>query len=78
MKGINESFVFNAIRKFNRAKRQTLKDAVLVSVGIHAGLMEREAASRDLMPEERQRVIRFLRQFLKDQGVKVEIKEPVQ
>jgi hypothetical protein len=50
----------------------------LTAVGIHAGLLEKKKlVFRTLTREERQRVVYFLRQFLRDQGVEAQIKEPV-
>jgi hypothetical protein len=75
-KEINESFVFNQIRKFNQARRQTQKDVVLHAVGVHAGLVKvQRTPLPTLTPEERQRVLYFLRQFCEQQGVEVLLKE---
>jgi len=75
---VNKSFVFNQIRRYNSVKTQLHQDAALTAVGIHVGLLEKKkVVFRTLTREERQRVINFLRQFLQDQGVEAEIKEPV-
>ena len=73
---LNHSFLFNMIRKYNRCKRQTQKDVVLHSVGVHAQLdIERQ---RSLLPtlteEERETVLNFLRNFLDNQKVDAKIK----
>jgi hypothetical protein len=73
---INESFIFNQIHKYNSAKRLIYQDAALKAVARHVGLIEsRMTAFRILTPEERQRVLEFLRSFLQEQGVKAEIRE---
>lgn len=73
---MNEQFIFNQIRKYNRATRQTLKDAALSAVGIHAGLLPKsKAIARELSSEERSRVIYFLKQFCTSQGLEVQINE---
>jgi hypothetical protein len=74
MNQINPSFVFNQIRKYNKSRRQTLKDAALTAVGIHVGLLEKKnVIIRDLTQEERDRVLYYLRQFLQNQGLTVTI-----
>jgi hypothetical protein len=74
MNQINPSFVFNQIRKYNKSRRQTLKDAALTAVGIHVGLLEKKnVIIRDLTKEERDRVLYYLRQFIKSEGLKVTI-----
>lgn len=67
-------FVFNQIRKYNQARRQIYKDKALLAAGIHAGLLKK---SKAIVPElsdgERQRVLFFLREFLKSAGVEATI-----
>lgn len=69
---MNETFIFNSIRKYNRARRQTQKDCILAAVGIHTGLIKK---GKGVMPtlslEERQRVLYFLRHFLAQQNLEV-------
>lgn len=73
---MNKQFLFNQIRKYNRATRQTLKDSALSAAGIHAGLLPKaKTLLRELSPEERSRIIYFLRQFCASQGLDVEINE---
>jgi hypothetical protein len=75
MNRINPSFVFNQIRKYNKSRRQTLKDAALTAVGIHVGLLEKKSVIiRDLTQEERDHVLYYLQQFLQSQGLKVTIR----
>lgn len=75
MTEINESFVFNQIRKYNQARRQIYKDKALLSVGIHAGLLKKQSAiAPELSQPERDRVLYFLRQFASSAGCPVEIK----
>jgi hypothetical protein len=51
-----------------------LKDAALTAVGIHAGLLVKSrVVMRELTPEEKNRVLYFLRQFVQSQGVEVAI-----
>lgn len=74
MNRINPNFLFNQIRKYNKSRRQTLKDAALTAVGIHVGLLEKKnVIIRDLTPEERDRVLCYLRQFVEAEGLKVTI-----
>jgi hypothetical protein len=73
---MNESFIFNSIRKYNRSSRVTQRDVILHAVGVHANLIE---AKRSVMPTltelERAIVLEFLRGFLKAQDLpKIEIK----
>lgn len=71
---MNETFIFRQIRKYNSSQRQSLKDAALTAVGIHAGLLVKSrVVMRELTSEERNRVLYFLRQFVQDQGVEVAI-----
>lgn len=71
---INEAFVFDWIRKYNQSRRQIYKDKALLAVGIHAGLLKKSnAIAPELSHEERQRVLLFLREFLKSAGVEVSI-----
>jgi hypothetical protein len=71
---MNESFIFQQIRKYNSAQRQSLKDAALTAVGIHAGLLVKSRiVMRELTPEERNRVLCFLRQFVQGQGLEISI-----
>lgn len=71
---INEAFVFDWIRKYNQSRRQIYKDKALLAVGIHAGLLKKsKAIAPELTQEERDRVVYFLRQFVRSAGVQVQI-----
>jgi hypothetical protein len=74
-----ESFLFSAIRKYNKAGRQTQRDVVLHSVGVQAKLIERK---RSLLPEltseEREQVLKYLRNFCQAQGIEIRLKENLQ
>jgi hypothetical protein len=71
---INQSLVFNQIRKYNQARRQIYKDKALLTVGIHAGLLKKQVAvAPELSQEERDRVLYFLREFARSAGCQVEI-----
>ncbi len=73
---MRESFILNQIRKYNQARRQSLKDAALTAVGIHVGLIKKkQIIMRELLPEERSRILYFLREFLKRQGLEVVLDE---
>lgn len=73
---MNNSFIFQEIRKYNQATDQRRKDLALSAIGLHAGLLEKKhIALRDLTFEERSRVIYFLEQFLKQQKLEVAIKQ---
>ena len=75
MPQLNESFLFKSIHKYKRSQRQTQRDAVLNAVGVHAGLLERSSNPLPVLSqEERDRVLDFLREFLKSQKLEVEIK----
>ena len=72
--GINESFVVDHIRNYNRARRQIYEDRALLAIGIHAGLLKKsKSVAPELSEEERQRVIYFCREFLKSAGILAEI-----
>ncbi|MEP0799052.1 hypothetical protein [Funiculus sociatus] len=72
---INPGFIFNQIRRYNQARKQTYKDAALVAVGIHVGLLEKKnIVLRDLSEEQRRMMIYFLQQFCCNEGVNVTIK----
>jgi hypothetical protein len=71
---MNQSFLFNQIRKYNKAQRQSLKNKALVAIGIHSELLSKEVATRDLTADECSRVVYFMRQFCESQGVSVTIK----
>lgn len=71
---MNPSFIFREIRRYNQAQRQETKDAALIAIGLHAEILDKKhIALRDLLPEERSRIIYFLEQFLQQQGLKVAI-----
>lgn len=71
---LNQNFIFNQIRKYNQARRQLYRDKALLAVGIHAGLLRKsKAIAPELSEEDRQRIIYFLRQFLKTSGCEAEI-----
>jgi hypothetical protein len=71
---IDQSFVFNQIRKYNQASRQVYRDKALLAIGTHTGLLKK---SKALVPElnqaERRRVLYFARQFLKANKCQAEI-----
>lgn len=72
---MNPNFVFREIRRYNQAQSQKSKDAALVAIGLHAEILEKkDIALRDLLPEERNRIIYFLKQFLQQQGLEVALK----
>ena len=77
MPQLNENFLFNCVRKYNRAQRQTQRDAILHAAAVHAQLPNVEK-KRSPLPTlsagERQATVDFLNQFLSDQGVEVRIK----
>jgi hypothetical protein len=74
--GLNESFVFNSIRKYNKATRRTQKDAVLHAVGVHVKILKKKRSPLvELSSEERSSVLYFLRQFCEQQGVSVLLKD---
>jgi len=73
---MEEAFIFNSIRRYNQARRQLQQNCILHAVGRHVNLIERP---RQLLPEltqeERDRVLEFLREFLKAEGLtKIELK----
>ncbi len=71
---INEAFVFAWIRKYNQARRQLYKDKALLAVGIHAGLLKKsKSIAPELSQEERDRVVYFLREFVRSAGIEVKI-----
>lgn len=72
---INPGFIFNQIRRYNLARKQTYKDAALVTVGIHVGLLERKnIVFAPLSEEQRRMMIYFLQQFCRNEGVDIIIK----
>ena len=67
---MNVSFIFKSIRKYNRSLRVTQRDVILHAVGVHANLIEsKRSVMRTLSPEERDRVLKFLRKFLDSQDL---------
>lgn len=73
-RAIDPMFIFNQIRKYNQARSQKPKDAALVAVGIHVGLLEKKnIALRPLTREQREMMRYFLRQFCTSQGVNATI-----
>ncbi len=71
---IDESFLWSQIRKYNQARRQIYKDKVLLAVGVHTGLLTAQKKFfPELTEEERNRILYFLRQFLADKCVQVEL-----
>lgn len=73
---IENNFLFQQIRKYNRGRRQSYRDAALYAVGRHTGLIQEKRRSPliELSPNERNRVLYFLRQFLEQQGLEVLLK----
>lgn len=72
---MNQSFLFNAIRKYNKARRTTQRDVVLHAVGVHLKLIEPQRSPMPtLNDEERQLILKNLREFLKTQEVEVILK----
>jgi hypothetical protein len=73
----NSDFILNSIAKLNRSNRRVQKDSVLHGVGLHVGLLKKKKNQRlpvILKQEERDRVVYFLRQFLVNQGLDVQVK----
>jgi hypothetical protein len=73
----NSDFVLNSIAKLNRSNRRVQKDSVLHGVGLHVGLLQKKKNQRlpiILTQEERDRVLYFLRQFLVNQGLDLQIR----
>lgn len=71
---VNEAFVVDHIRKYNRARRSMYRDKSLLEIGVHVGLIKKsKAIIPELTDEERQRVLYFCREFLKNAGIKAEI-----
>jgi hypothetical protein len=75
-KQINPSFLFDLIRKYNRASHQIYKDRILVAVGLHVGLLQEDRATLApiLSSEERHTILYFLRQFCESEGISVKFK----
>jgi hypothetical protein len=73
---MHEAFIFNSIRRYNQATRQLQRDCILHAVGRHVNLIERPGQLLpELSQEERDRVLKFLREFLKAEGLtKIELK----
>jgi hypothetical protein len=72
----NPSFLYRSIRKYNLAKNQTQKDAILKAVGLHAELISHD---RHPLPKvtdrERRLVLFFLRLFIASQDLEVKLKD---
>lgn len=72
---MNESFLFNSIRKYNLARRQTQRDVILHAVGVHCKVLKvKRSPLPVLSQEERDRVLECLREFLRQQEVEVLLK----
>lgn len=72
---MNESFLFNSIRKYNLARRQTQRDVILHAVGVHCGVMEAKRSPLPTLSDvERQLVLEKLREFLKTQDLEILLK----
>lgn len=70
-----QNFLFNSIRKYNKAGRQTQRDVILHTIGVRAGLLERKRSPLpELSEEERQLALEHLRAFCKEQGVEILLK----
>lgn len=73
---MNQDFLFKSIRKYNRAARQTQKDAILHAVGVHVELLPKSRRPMPTLSEEERSCVRyFLRQFLKSQNLEVTLKD---
>lgn len=76
VRGLNESFVFDQIRKYNTTRRRVHKDRTLLAVGIHAGILaKRNAIAPTLTPNQRFLVLCFLNDFCQERNVQVEFPE---
>lgn len=65
---MNHTFVTNQIRKYTKAKRQSLKNSALIAIGVHVELLKKEDIFERVPTEaEFQRVIYFMRQFCLEQ-----------
>jgi hypothetical protein len=72
---MNQSFLFKSIRKYNQARRQTQKDAILHAVGVHLQLLQMQRSPLPtLNDDERQLVLEKLREFLKTQELEILLK----
>lgn len=72
---MNETFLFKSIRKYNQARRQTQKDAILHAVGVHLDLLQMQRSPLPtLSEEERQIVLEKLREFLKTHELDIFLK----
>ncbi|MBD1926494.1 hypothetical protein H6F74_09590 [Trichocoleus sp. FACHB-90] len=72
---MNPNFVFNQIRRYNKATSQLYKDAALVAAGVHVGLLQKKnIPARQLTNEERKRILYFLDIFCQSQGITVTFK----
>jgi len=71
---MNPNFVFNQIRRYNKATSQLYKDAALVAAGVHVGLLQKRVPARQLTNEERKKMLYFLDIFCQSQGITVTFK----
>ncbi len=81
---IEEMVIFNEIRRYNLAKfrgcnlrtRERHQDAALRRAGYHAGLLPKVKVTSHkkiprLKPDEREKVLNFLRDFCRQRGLEV-------
>ena len=65
---MKNTFITSQIRNYTKAKRQSLKNSALITVGLYAGLLKKEDVFfRTPTEAEFQRVIYFMRQFCLEQ-----------
>jgi len=74
---ISSKFLYSAVRRINALRKkpsprqQFHVDGVLIVVGVRAELLpKRYVLAESLTEEERKRVVYFLNQFLRSEGVK--------
>lgn len=61
---MNQTFITNQIRKYTKAKRQSLKNSALIAIGVHVELLRKEDIFERIPTDaEFQRVLYFVRQF---------------
>lgn len=73
---MNESYIFNQIRRFNSARSRLHQDAALARVGIHVELIDkRMRVATEISSVERKQILYFLKMFCSYQKVSVEFKD---
>lgn len=77
---ISSKFLYSAVRRINALKKKPSPrqqfhiDGVLIVVGVRAELLPKaRILAESLSDKERKRVIYFLNQFLRSEGVNVEV-----